>query len=166
MSLLAASLIFPSTMAWAGLMDLITMKIRNSLVLFLLVAYAVMAPLAGFGIALVGSSALVALLVLVCAFTFFALGWMGGGDAKLAAAAALWIGADQAFAFAFWTALFGGVLTLALLLFRLRALPVSWRGRAWIERLHARETGVPYGVAIAAAALVVFPATAWMTVLA
>ena len=33
--------------------------------------------------------------VLTIAFVFFACGWIGGGDAKLAAATALWFGFDH-----------------------------------------------------------------------
>jgi prepilin peptidase CpaA len=32
----------------------------------------------------------------------------------------------------------------------------------WVERLHRPEGGVPYGIALAAAALLIYPYTAWM----
>jgi prepilin peptidase CpaA len=40
-------------------------------------------------------------------------------------------------------------------------------GWPWLERLHAPRTGVPYGIALAAAALVVFPESPiWKAVIA
>ena len=152
-------------MVWAGAADLVTMKIRNELVLFLLASYAVLAPLSGIGWVDIGWSVAVAAGVLLGMFVLFGLGWIGGGDAKLAAVIALWLGADHALAYVLYTALFGGILTIALLQFRLMVLPAQCLTVPWIMRLHAPETGVPYGVAIAAAALFVFPATHWMKAL-
>ena len=157
----AASAGFIAAVAWAGAMDLVTMKIRNSLVLILLGLYALLAPLAGWSLVEIGLSLAVAGAVLVCTFTLFALGWIGGGDAKLAPVVALWLGADYASAYLIYSALFGGVLTLALLQFRVMPLPAFCLNIKWVTRLHDRKTGVPYGVAIASAALFVFPSTPW-----
>jgi prepilin peptidase CpaA len=147
---------------WAGVMDLTTMKIRNEIVLFLLAAYAALAPLTGLGLEQMGMNALVALGMLGCMFVFFGLGWMGGGDAKLATAVTLWLGADHALSYVLYTALFGGVLTLGILQFRSMPLPAAYLRKPWVSRLHAAETGIPYGVAIAGAALFIFPQTPWI----
>lgn len=162
---LTAIFCFSAAMVWAGAMDLRTMTIRNRLVLVLLAAYGLLAPLAGFGLAEMGWSAAIALLVLACAFLFFAMGWIGGGDAKLAAVTALWLGIDHTADYLFYMALFGIVLSLALLGFRSLSLPRRWSDRAWIVRLHHPRTGVPYGAAMAPAALLVLPHTAWMAAL-
>lgn len=162
---LAANLCFVGATVWAGMKDLTTMKIRNDLVLFLLAIYAALAPLAGFGAVEIGMSAAVALGILICMFIFFGLGWVGGGDAKLAAVIALWLGADHALPYVLYTAVFGGALTIILLQFRAFPLPASCYRVPWIAQLHAPNTGVPYGVAIASAALFVFPSTPWMTML-
>ena len=156
---------FLSAVVWAGAADLVTMKIRNELVLLLLASYAVLAPLSGIGWADIGWSVGIAAGVLACMFVLFGFGWIGGGDAKLAAVIALWLGADHALAYVLYTALFGGILTFALLQFRLTVLPGQCLTVPWIMRLHAPETGVPYGVAIATAALFIFPATHWMKAL-
>ena len=50
-------------------------------------------------------------MVLAVTFVFFALGWIGGGDAKLAAATALWLGFDHLLKYLLYASLFGGVLT-------------------------------------------------------
>ena len=92
---LAAVLVFPSLMIYVGLTDLTSMQIRNWLIGLLVVSYAVLAPLAGIGLQEIGLSLVVGAAVLVVAFAFFAFGWIGGGDAKLASVTALWLGADH-----------------------------------------------------------------------
>jgi len=161
----AGMLIFGYTMIYAALTDLTTMTIRNGLVLVLLAAYAVLAPLAGFTPHEIGLSAAMAAGTLLVGFLFFARGWIGGGDAKLAAVTVLWFGADHTPAYLVYTALFGGVFTLLILQFRALVLPVWLMNSPWIARLHAHGSDVPYGVAMAVAALVVFPETRWMTTL-
>ncbi|WP_262269893.1 A24 family peptidase [Microvirga yunnanensis] len=161
---LAASLCFTAAMIRAGVMDLLTMKIHNGLVLALLLAYAVLAPAGGLGLAEIGCSVAVALIILAGAFLFFTMGWIGGGDAKLAAVTALWLGTEHTSDYILYTALFGSALTAALLGFRRLNLPPRWRDTAWITRLHHPRTGVPYGAAMALAALSVFPHTAWLAV--
>ncbi|MBF9234249.1 A24 family peptidase [Microvirga alba] len=162
---IAASLCFGTAVLWAAAADLVTMKIRNELVLFLLASYVVLAPFSGLGWAHIGWSAAIAVGILIAMFVLFGLGWIGGGDAKLAAVIALWLGADHALVYVLYTALFGGILTIAILQFRLTPLPAQCLTVPWIMRLHAPETGVPYGVAIASAALFIFPATHWMKAL-
>ena len=103
-----------------------------------------------------------AALVLTIAFTCFAFGWIGGGDAKLAAATALWFGFDYLLDYLLYASLFGGVLTLLLIQFRLLPLPAVMARQKWILRLHEKDGGVPYGIALAAAALAVYPHTGWM----
>jgi len=159
----AGMLVFAFTMVYAGFTDLTTMKIPNRPLLLFLLAYGVLAPLAGFTFFEIGWSAAVAAGVLVVTFIFFALGWIGGGDAKLAAVTVLWFGADHTAAYLIYTALLGGVFTLGLLQFRTLTLPVWLASRSWVARLHLQGSGVPYGVTMALAALVVFPQTRWMT---
>jgi prepilin peptidase CpaA len=96
-------------------------------------------------------------LVLAVCFGFFAAGWMGGGDAKLAAATALWLGFDPLLSYVFVASVAGGALTLGLLSMRQVPLPAFALGWTWLTRLHDRKTGVPYGIALAAAALLVYP---------
>lgn len=162
----AAALMFPGLMILAGVLDLTTMRIPNWLVVALLAGYAAAAPAAGLGLYPIGYAAAVAMIVFVAGFGCFAMGWIGGGDAKLAPVAVLWLGADHALIFLMWTALLGGALTLLQLAFRRAPLPAAWSRQDWIVRLHGGAAGVPYGIAMAAAALVVFPETIWMQGLA
>lgn len=158
----AALAFFPGVMVFAALMDFMTMKIRNRLVIVIALAYAVLAPLAGFGLQEMALSLAIAAGVLLAGFVFFSMGWIGGGDAKLAAATMLWLGADHILAYVLYTALLGGVLTLAILGFRRMKLPARWHGIEWLARLHSPGAGVPYGAAMAPAALLVFPHTPWV----
>jgi len=105
-----------------------------------------------------------AAVVLLVAFVFFSRGWIGGGDAKLAAATALWLGFDHLLDYMLYASLFGGALTLAILQFRKLPLPSALSRQAWILRLHETGGGVPYGIALAVAALAVYPKTGWMPV--
>lgn len=152
---------FPVGMALAAGYDLATMTIPNRLILALLAAFAIAAPLSGMPLAAIGLHAAAAFAVLALAFGCFAMGWIGGGDAKLAAAIVLWLGIEGGLMFLVYASLFGGALTVALLLFRRQVWP-AFVNQTWIQRLHDRNAGVPYGVALAAAALVVYPKTAWL----
>jgi prepilin peptidase CpaA len=157
----AAAAIFAFAMVYAGLTDLTTMRIRNNLCLWLFGSYAALAPFVGFTVEQIAWSAAFAAALLAVSFILFAFGWMGGGDGKLLAVTALWLGVDHAPAFLIYTGLFGGALTLAVLQLRLVGLPAFLGNRPWLTRLQSDDSGVPYGVAITLAALVVFPQTRW-----
>lgn len=157
----AALAFFPAMMVFAALMDVMTMKIRNSLVLALILGYAVLAPLAGIPLGEIASNLALAAGVLLIGILLFSLGWIGGGDAKLAAATVLWLGAAHILPYVVYTTLIGAVLTLAILAFRRADLPAGWRSSEWVNRLHSPQAGVPYGAAMAPAALLVFPQTSW-----
>src|SRR4051812_2137799 len=90
------ALLFPALMAYAAASDLLTMKIPNRLVIGLAVAFFVSAAWVGLGWSAVGLHVGVAAGTLVLCFGMFAAGWIGGGDAKLAAATALWFGPTPA----------------------------------------------------------------------
>ena len=154
--------LFPALVAFAAASDLLTMTISNRVSIALVAGFALLAVATGMPLTEVGLHAAAATVVLVAAFAFFACGWIGGGDAKLAAATALWLGFDQLVNYLLIASLLGGSLTLLILQFRRFMLPVSWTGQDWIQRLHQKDAGVPYGIALAAAALVVYPDTIWM----
>ena len=157
-----ALIFFPLAMIYAGLMDLATLKIRNSLVLAIGIAWLFLAPLSGFSLSELGASALVAGGVFIVTFMMFALGWIGGGDAKLAAVTALWFQPSEALLYFIYASLLGGLLTLLLLQLRARLLPVALYRLPWIAQLQDSKTGLPYGAAMAPAALIVLPDTAWV----
>ena len=154
--------LFPALMAFAAFSDLFTMTISNRVSLLLVAGFFVMAALIGMNGADVLSHLGAGGIVLAVTFTLFACGWIGGGDAKLAAATALWLGFDPLMAYLVYASLFGGVLTLAIMRYRLMPLPAVLKGQDWALRLHRADEGVPYGIALAAAAIAVYPHTIWM----
>ena len=89
-------------------------------------------------------------------------GWIGGGDAKLASATALWFAPDQTLLYFIYAALFGGLLTVMILQMRTNLVPAFLYRISWIAQLREPKAGVPYGAAMAPAALLVFPSTAWL----
>jgi prepilin peptidase CpaA len=155
--------LFPAVMAFAASSDLLTMTIANRVSLILISGFGLLAIMTGMSatdaLLHVGAGA----SVLVAAFALFSFGWIGGGDAKLAAATALWFGFNHLFDYLIYSSILGGALTLLLIQFRMFPLPHVLAGRDWIERLHRRGGGIPYGIALAAAALLVYPHTEWMT---
>lgn len=155
--------LFPATMAFAASSDLFTMTIANRISLVLVGGFVVLSLMIGMSATDMMLHFGAGAAVLVVGFVFFSCGWIGGGDAKLAAVTALWLGFGHLFDYLIYSSIFGGALTLALIQFRLLPLPTVLAGREWIERLHLRDGGVPYGIALAAAALMVYPHTEWMS---
>ncbi len=159
LSLLLA-LVFPALMAYAAFSDLFTMRISNWLVIAVGVAYFALALVAQLDWALIGWASMTAAATLAVAFAFFAFGWIGGGDAKLVAATVLWTGLGLLLQYVIYAALLGGALTLIILALRRYPLPPRLASQAWLDRLHNPKTGVPYGIALAIAAILVYPQTA------
>lgn len=158
---LAIVCVFPWAMAFGGAMDLFTMTIPNRVSLIMTIGFLLLAPFMGLGLADFGAHLGAGAAMLAAGVAMFALGWMGGGDAKLLAAGALWVGFDHLLEFTFYITTAGGLLTLGILLFR-GTLPHPWVIRQrWAMHLHDPKTGVPYGIAIALAALAVYPAMPW-----
>jgi prepilin peptidase CpaA len=155
-------IVFPALMAFAAFSDLFTMTISNRVSLLLVAGFFVMAALVGMSGADVLSHMGAGAVVLAVTFTMFACGWIGGGDAKLAAAIALWFGFDPLMNYLVYASIFGGILTLAILRYRVTPLPALLQRQDWALRLHRADAGVPYGIALAGGALAVYPHTVWM----
>jgi prepilin peptidase CpaA len=155
-------MLFPAMMAFAASSDLLTMTISNRVSLILIGGFFVLAMATGMSVHDVLMHVGAAGIVLVVAFALFIPGWIGGGDAKLAAATTLWLGFDHLMSYLIYASLFGGALTLLLLQFRVAPLPALLARQEWVQRLHRKDGGVPYGIALAAAALAVYPQTHWM----
>lgn len=154
--------VFPIGMAYAAASDLLTMTLSNRLTLALAVGFVVLAPFTGMDLHAFAMHWAAGGAVFAVAFFCFAMGWIGGGDAKLATVTVLWLGPDVALEFVGIASIFGGVLTVVLLSFRRSVLPAFIIRQPWVQRLHDESAGVPYGVALAAAALAVYPHTVWM----
>jgi prepilin peptidase CpaA len=149
----------PLLLAAAGLWDLASFTIPNFLTAALLALFAMFALAAGLGLAAIGWHLLAGLIGLLLGFTLFALGFIGGGDAKLFAVTVLWLGFKDLMPYALVASVAGGALTLALIGLRQLPLPASFMRRAWIVKLHDARSGIPYGVALAAGAFILLPST-------
>ena len=160
-------LAFPILLIVAALRDLTSYTIPNRLTLGLAALYPVTALAAGLPLPLIGLNLAVGLAALVAGMAMFALRWIGGGDAKLFAAAALWLGWPAMLTDVAITGLAGGALAMLLLGLRSAYVrPFVPAGPAWIGRLAEPGENVPYGVAIAVGALAAFPASSLMESLA
>jgi prepilin peptidase CpaA len=155
-------LLFPTMMAFAASTDLLTMTISNRVSLILVAGFFALALSTGADPVDMLWHVAAACVVLAVAFAFFTQGWIGGGDAKLAAATALWLGFDHLVPYLLYASLLGGALTFLLIQFRMISLPSALASQGWLQRLHRKDAGVPYGIALAAAALAVYPQTQWM----
>lgn len=155
----ALMLIFPVAMAFAAATDLLTFKIPNSISIALIAAFVVVAPFSGLGWQALGVHLATFAVVLAICIVLFSMGLFGGGDAKLLAAASLWVGYDHLAVYVSMVAVCGGILAVVLLAFRRVDLPEPIRQQGWIARLHDPKAGMPYGIALAAAALWVYPST-------
>lgn len=155
----AGLIVFPLMMAYAAFSDLFTMTIPNKLTLALGASYFVMALATGqlFDVVLIHIAC--GFVVLALAFVASCLGWMGGGDAKLAAAVALWMGFPLSGEYLLVSSFLGGLLTLVILIARKTPLPARLTNYGWLVRLHDAKTGIPYGVALAAGGLLLYTET-------
>ena len=159
-------LTFPVALAFAAANDLFTMKIPNKISAVLIVSFVAAALMIRMPLDVFGMHVGVAAAVLTATFLLFSFNMLGGGDAKLMAAGALWMGPDHALEYLAYLTVFGGILAVAILVYRkivpANALPLP----GWAMRLHADGSGIPYGIAIAAAGLMLYPSTEWFRVFA
>ena len=146
-------------MAAAAAADLLTMTIPNRLSALLAIGYFAIALVTGASTHDLVMHAVCGAAILVLAFAMFSFNWIGGGDAKLAAATALWLGWAPLADYGLASALAGGALTLLILAARRVPLPAPLAAQTWIARLHNAKSGIPYGIALAFGGLFVYPET-------
>jgi len=156
----ALMIVFPLIVGYAAVTDFFTMTIANRIPIALVAAFCVLAPLAGVSWNMAGLSMLGSLVVFTIGFGCFAAGWVGGGDVKFAAAVSLWLGWSHLIEYLVLFSLYGCILTIVVLaLYRLLEplpiLQIGFLGR-FSEHRH-----VPYGIALAGAALQIYPTTPW-----
>ena len=155
----AVLLFFPILMAFAAWSDLLTMTISNRISIALVAGFLPLAYLTGAS----GTTILLHLAcgfaVLILTFGMFWAGFIGGGDAKLAAATAVWLGFERLLEFGLVTSVIGGLLTLIILGARTVPMPQRLLKWPWLARLHDEKTGIPYGIALAIAGLLLYPET-------
>lgn len=151
--------VFPFAMIYSALTDIFTMTIANRVSALLIISFLAIAPFIGLSWADFASHLLAFGVVLAVTFALFAMGTMGGGDAKMLASTALWMGFSiNLMNYLLIAAIVGGVLTLALLLLRNSSVSVLV-GEVPLLRRMIDEKDIPYGVALAVGGLAAFPAS-------
>ena len=154
-------LFFPFFVIYAAASDLFTMTISNKVSLFLMAGFMGFAIWLGFTWQTILMHWAAFGLVLVIGFALFAFGVMGGGDVKLAASTALWFGWEHLFDYLILASLIGAILSLLFVFGRTRYVPEMIARWEWVQRLY-NHTHIPYGIALGAGAIVVYPDTSWM----
>ena len=159
--LLQAIVLFacPVFLALGAATDVVSYRIPNWIPGAIIGLFVLAALVSGMPLPVLGSHALVFLIALLLGMALFAFSLIGGGDAKVRASVALWMGpaaiAKYAFAFAF----VGGAFALVLLVARRIPLPAATMRLPVLSKLLQPTAGMPYGVALGIGALIVLPTT-------
>ena len=162
MTLAIIFVVFPLCLAVAACSDFLTMLIPNRVSAILLGAFIVAAPLAGLGLTEIAMHLSAGLLVFSVCFALFAFNVMGGGDAKLLTASAVWFGLTfSLFEFLVLVSFFGGVLSLAIIRLRAHTNTILASGLPIPSHI-VLEKKVPYGIAIGIAAFMAYPGSPLM----
>jgi len=149
--------VFPFCMVYAAISDVLSMKINNIVPLLMLGAFVIVAPLTGMPAGVIGMHLLAGAAVLSITFALFAFGGMGGGDAKLMAATAVWMGFGPALiTYLMAITLIGGQLTLAILMFRWSPWHHLAHHSRFLRNFASDVKGVPYGIALGAGGMIAF----------
>jgi prepilin peptidase CpaA len=162
MTELLALTLFPTLVIAAAIGDLFTMRIPNWLNGVTALSVVPMGLLAGMPLAVAQGHLLAGAVMLVLGFALFARGYVGGGDAKLLAAAGLWIGWSSLLPFVLVTTIAGGVLAIVYKLWQLVRTEQEVRDFVWLRRVLRADLELPYGIAIAAGAVWVYSGTWWI----
>ena len=158
----AIFVIFPLCLAIAAFSDLFTMTIPNRVSAILIGAFIVVAPLAGLSLAIIGMHLLAGVVVFAVCFTLFALGIMGGGDAKLLTASAVWFGFNSSLmTFVLYVSIVGGLLTLLILMMRKQENAILASGLP-VPPLLFTAKKIPYGIAIGLGGFLAYPSSPLM----
>jgi len=156
----AVFVIFPFCMAFAAVSDMISMTIANRVSLLLAGTFFVLALLTGMPLSEMSLHLAAGSVVLLGTFALFALGGLGGGDAKLMAATAVWFGLDASLVdYLATSTLLGGALTLALLAYRKSPLAAFTGNNLLLRNCADAQAGIPYGIALGIGGLLTYTQT-------
>jgi prepilin peptidase CpaA len=153
---LLATGLFPIALVYAGICDLRRFEIPNWVSVVLFLGFFPIALIVGWDGPALLDHLLAGCAMLALGFFLFAGSVIGGGDAKLLAAVAVWTGWALLPAFLVVMALSGGVIAVFLIVFRHIPLPAGAARIGWLRGLHEKRKDVPYAVAIAAGGLFVY----------
>lgn len=149
--------VFPLLLILAAGWDIASYTIPNFLQIALIVSFAAFVAATGMAPWTIATHLIAGSAGLAIGFALFALGYIGGGDAKLFACIALWLGFNNLPEYALLSSILGGALTVVLLGVRRLPLPQALNGQNWILKLHEARGAIPYGVALSAGAFLILP---------
>jgi len=158
-----AACAFAGLLVYAASSDVARLIIPNWVSIAMTALFFPVALLAGATLGEIGLHTLFAACVLLVGFFLFAAKIIGGGDAKLLAAASIWTGFAAFAPFIFWTAIAGGLMAAALLAAR-QWVPQTETQPAFVNRLLSGKSGIPYGVAIMIGGLMALPSIPHMSI--
>jgi len=152
------ALLYPAVLVAAAISDILWLRIPNWLSIFLVAWFVVFALVTGMAFDAIALRMGVGAAVLFCGFGLYSFGLLGGGDVKLIAASAIWVGAGELMMFLLVVAICGGILAAAVFFARRIYLPTpGWLlEKQWFARLITDGNGIPYAVAICAGGLITF----------
>lgn len=157
--------LFPLLAIASGVFDFLTLRIPNWLNALTALTFVLAALVFAMPLPLAGMHLAAGVVLLIAGFGLFAANLIGGGDAKMLAAAGLWIGFDHLLPFVVLTAVCGGVLALVVLGIRAAQRYAAMTGMDAFASIAGKKVELPYGMSIAAGALLVLPETWWFTAL-
>jgi prepilin peptidase CpaA len=154
--------IVPLCLAIAAISDLLTMTIPNRVSAILLGAFVLVAPLAGLSLPMIGMHLAAGLIVFAVCFALFAMNIMGGGDAKLLTASAVWFGLNSSLVeFLVYVSFLGGLLSILILMMRKQEDSILAFGLP-VPHLLFTEKKIPYGIAIGLGGFISYPSSPLM----
>ena len=153
MPYLFSAFLFSLMMIIAAVGDALTYRISNHLNLFIAGMFFPAAFACSMSLPILIDHLVVGIVMLLLGIVLFRLRLLGGGDAKLLAAASLWLGSVALLPFLMWMALSGGVLGVVIALSRLSLMRT--------DQTPPRKD-VPYGIALAIGAIAALPQSTWM----
>lgn len=154
----AIYVVFPFCMAFAAVSDMLSMTIANRVSIVLVATFAIVAPLTGMDWSAYGLHLAAGAAVLAVTFVLFAIGGMGGGDAKLLAATAVWMGLGVPLVeYLVYASMVGGLLTLLVLSYRKSIFHTLLGENMFLRHFAEDQKGIPYGIALGIGGLAAFP---------
>lgn len=159
--MLASIIVFapPIFLVLASATDFLEMKIPNWIPAVLILLFLFICPFLGLTFVDIAWHFAAAIVVFAACFTLFAINVMGGGDAKILTAAALWFGFNTSlFEFLAFTGYIGGLLTVAVILLRANWDKLATVGMKLPQTLMVANK-IPYAIAIGAAGLIAYPSS-------
>lgn len=153
---------FAGLLLYAASSDIARLIIPNWVSIALAAIFPIAALAHGMALSEIGMHVLFGAAILAVGFFLFAANIIGGGDAKLLAAATVWTGFPAFMPFLFWTVVAGGLMAAALL--AARQFLKAETSPPIVNHLLQKQNGIPYGVAIMVGGLMAIPALPFVLV--